>query len=176
LIGAIHNPVYRVCCTTIYSLGLRIRDGLSLPFKAIDASQMCVRVISKRNKERIIPLPMPLLLTLRKFWATHRHPVLLFPGIDGKNHICRKSFYRAFNSARDSLGLPETVKPHSLRHSYATHLLEDGVDIRSVQVFLGHSDISSTQIYTHITEAHRAEIRTKVDSLFSSFMPEGGQS
>jgi integrase/recombinase XerD len=136
---------------------------------------MFVRVISKRNKERVIPLPKQLLEALREFWKTHQHPTWLFPGLHGKNHICRRSLYRAFNSARDSIGLCSEVKVHTLRHSYATHLLESGVDIRTVQLFLGHADIKSTQIYTHLTEARRHEVRAGVDKLFSSFFA-GGES
>ena len=136
---------------------------------------MCVRVISKGDKERIVPLPSQLLQSLRVFWKTHRNPTWMFPGFNTDNHICRRSLYRAFNSARDNLGLPITVKPHTLRHSYATHLLESGINIRTVQLFLGHADIKSTQIYTHLTEAHRHEVRAGVDKLFSSFFA-GGES
>ena len=93
--------------------------------------------------------------------------------MDGHNPICRKSLYRAFNGARDSIGLGSNVTLHTLRHSYATHLLESGVDIRSVQLFLGHANIKSTQIYTHMTEARRHEIRAQVDSLFFNFFAEG---
>jgi integrase/recombinase XerD len=157
----------------MYSLGLRLKDAISLSVDSIDSSQMLVRIISKRNKERIIPLPEQLLLALREFWKTHRHPTWIFPGLYGRNHICRKSLYRAFNGARDSIGLGSEVKLHSLRHSYATHLLESGVDIRSVQLFLGHANIRSTQIYTHMTEARRHEIRGEVDTLFSSFFAGG---
>ena len=134
---------------------------------------MFVRIVSKGNKERIIPLPEQLLITLRKFWKTHRHPTWIFPGMHGHNPISRKSLYRAFNDARNSIGLGSVVTLHTLRHSYATHLLESGVDIRSVQLFLGHANIKSTQIYTHMTEARRHDIRTQVDTLFSSFFAEG---
>lgn len=173
LISAIHSPAYRLCCSTLYTLGLRLKDGISLSVKSIDQSQMVVRVISKRNKERVIPLPMPLLEALREFWKTHRHPHWIFPGLHQDNHICRKSLYRAFRSACDRLGFGPGVTLHTLRHSYATHLLEGGVDIRSVQLFLGHANIKSTQIYTHMTEARRHEIRVQVDTLFSPFFAGG---
>jgi len=96
-------------------------------------------VIGKRNKERVVPLPATLLVALRRFWLTHRHRRLLFPNRRGTAPLCVKSLRHAFNQARDTLGIPKTIKPHSLRHGFATHLLENGVDIRIVQILLGHA-------------------------------------
>ena len=118
------------------ALGLRIGDVLALTVQSINSTQMIVRVIGKGNKERILPLPQTLLVALRSFWRTHRHPHLLFPNRNGTSPLCEKSLRRAFNEARDSLGINKNITPHSLRHGFATHLLENGVDIRVVQMLL----------------------------------------
>jgi len=124
---------------------------------------MVVRIISKGNKERIIPLPETLLLELREYWKTHRDSTWLFPGQTKQGYISRRSIYRAFGDARQAAGLDKSVKTHTLRHSFATHLLESGVDIRTVQVLLGHASIQSTQIYTHLTTAMRQDLREALD-------------
>ncbi len=175
LIAAIRKPVYRLCCSAMYALGLRLKDSISLPISAIDSTQMVVRIISKRNRERIVPLPESLLFGMRAFWKTHRHEQWLFPNMSGSNHLCRKSLYRAFNSARDTVGLGLEIKTHCLRHSFATHLLESGVDIRIVQMLLGHASIQSTQIYTHLTQAMRSDLRKRLDDMYGS-VSSGGQS
>ncbi|MHC4884713.1 MAG: tyrosine-type recombinase/integrase [Planctomycetota bacterium] len=156
----------------MYLLGLRHNAASTLRVDAIDSTLMVVRVIGKGNKERVIPLPEQLLIAFREFWKTHRHPTWMFPSYYKQKHISRKSLYRAFNDARDSIGLSSDVKMHTLRHSYATHMLESGIDLRAVQQFLGHADISSTQIYTHMTEARRHDVRTQLDTLFSGFFSE----
>ena len=159
----------------MYTLGLRLKEVITLSVNNIDSSQMIVRIIGKGNKERIVPLPESLLISLRAFWKTHRHPTLLFPGIFGRGHITRKSLYRAFRSACIAAGLGEEIKTHSLRHSFATHLLEDGVDIRIVQALLGHASIRSTQIYTHMTIGMREDLRNVLDRHFND-IKEGGQT
>ncbi len=173
LIAALRKPVYHLCASAMCALGLRIRDAISLPISAIDSEQMLVRVISKGNKERILPLPQSLLLELRAFWKTHRNPEWLFPNRDGSNHICRRSFYDAFGNAREHAGFSQEIKPHCLRHSFATHLLESGVDIRMVQILLGHASIRSTEIYTHLTTPMCNDLRKRLDELFGEIFSGG---
>lgn len=173
LLAAIEKPVYRLCCSTLYALGLRLRDALSLPVSAIDSENMVVRIVSKRNRERIVPLPESLLQELRAFWVTHRHPVWVFPNVHGTGHVVRKSLYRAFESARQRAGLGSHIKTHCLRHSFATHLLESGVDIRVVQILLGHASLRSTEVYTHLTHAMRSDLRSRLDSMFGQAFPGG---
>jgi len=173
LIAAIRKPAYRLCCACMLALGLRIRVALALSTDAFDSRNMIVRVIGKGNKERILPLPPSLYNALRAFWPTHRHRHLLFPNQKGTAPLCEKSFRTAFNDARDRIGLGHKVTPHCLRHSFATHLLESGVDIRIVQMLLGHASIRSTQIYTHLTIPMRDDLRTQLDAMFTGILSGG---
>ncbi|MFC1765288.1 tyrosine-type recombinase/integrase [Planctomycetota bacterium] len=174
LIEAIQKPAYRLCCSFMLALGLRIGDVLALTVPSIDSTQMVVCVLGKGNKERMLPLPEALLLALRRFWLTHRHPHWLFPNHKGTGPLCERSLRNAFNKARDSLGISANITPHSLRHGFATHLLENGVDIRIVQMMLGHSNLSSTQIYTHLTQPMRQTIRQQLNDMFTGLFTEGG--
>jgi len=159
----------------MYALGLRISEASSLPVSAINSKQMIVRVISKRNKERLLPLPEPLLLALRQLWKTHRNETWLFPNTRGSNHVKHDYLYAAFRSACCSVGLGREITPHCLRHSFATHLLESGVDIRIVQMLLGHASMKSTQVYTHLTGPMRRDVCTTVERNFCDLF-RGGRS
>ena len=174
LIGALQRPDYQLCCSFMLALGLRIGDVVALTVDSIDAPQMLVRVIGKRNKERVVPLPQTLLVALRKFWLTHRHPRLLFPNGRGTAPLCVESLRQAFNQARDTLGMAKAIKPHSLRHGFATHLLENGVDIRIVQILLGHASLRSTEIYTHLTKPMCENLRHQIDRMFADLFTQGG--
>jgi site-specific recombinase XerD len=174
LIAALKRPDYQLCCSLMLALGLRIGDVVPLTVNSIDATQMLVRVIGKRNKERVVPLPETLLVALRRFWLTHRHRRLLFPNCRGTAPLCVNSLRHAFNQARDSLGIPKNIKPHSLRHGFATHLLENGVDIRIVQILLGHASLRSTEIYTHLTKPMCENLRNQLDRMFADLFTEGG--
>lgn len=157
----------------MYTMGLRLKDALSLPVDAIDSKNMVVRVISKGNKERIVPLPKELLHELRLFWTTHRHPTWVFPNMAGTSHMCRKSLYRAFTGARDSVGLSPQITVHCLRHSFATQLLQSGVEIHTLQILLGHASVKSTMIYTHMTEAMRGDLQKIIDQTFGGLFDAG---
>ncbi|MFC1761173.1 tyrosine-type recombinase/integrase [Planctomycetota bacterium] len=174
LIATLQKPGYQLCCSLMLALGLRIGDVVALTVNSIDATQMLVRVIGKRNKERVVPLPQTLLVALRSFWLTHHHPRLLFPNRRGTAPLCVKSLRNAFNQARDTLGIPKNIKPHSLRHGFATHLLENGVDIRIVQMLLGHASLRSTEIYTHLTKPMCDNLRHQLDRMFADLFTQGG--
>lgn len=154
------QPRYRVCLITIYALGLRAQEGTRLQVDDIDSERMIVHVRhSKGNKDRCVPLPKSLLEMLRQHWYTHRHPRWLFPRLinDGvipsraTEPVATDTVRRAFVLALQDSGIPKKASLHVLRHSYATHLLESGVDLRTVQTYLGHSSIQSTAIYLHLT-------------------------
>lgn len=175
LVEAFDKPVYRLCCASMVTLGLRLRDAISLPITAIHSEQMVLRIVSKGNKERIVPFPEVLLLEWRVFWKTHRHERWLFPNMKGTDHLCRKSMYRAFGRARERAGLGPEFTLHSLRHSFATQLLEKGVDVRIVQMLLGHANLRSTQVYTHMTTVIEKGVRKHVAAIAAGVLP-GGQT
>ena len=140
-------PIYRACFTLIYAYGLRISEAVTLPISSVDSKQMVLRVIGKGNKERILPLTEPILLMLRNLWKTHRNPQWLFPGRRPVTHLPDATARAAFIQRPDACGFNSDFRPHSLRHSFATHMLERGVDIRIIQMLMGHSSIRSTEIY-----------------------------
>ena len=151
---------HRACLKTIYSLGLRIGEGTNLQVSDIDSDRMFVHVHrGKGNKDRYIPLPQRTLQILRAFWKLHRNPVWLFPAPGrGAHDLMPKAQYPvpissiqiAFREAKKAAGIVKRVSVKHLRHSYATHLLEAGVDLRYVQKYLGHDDPKTTMIYTQL--------------------------
>ncbi len=173
LIAQIRQPGYRLCYSFMLGLGLRFSDALKLTVQAIDSNNMIVRVIGKGNKERILPLPPTLLRALRAYWPSHGHPHLLFPNRKGTGPFCERSLRHAFTDARDRLGINKRITPHSMRHGFATHLLEQGTDIRIVQMFLGHASLASTEIYTHMTIPMRDDLRLRLDGMFDDVFAGG---
>ena len=175
VLGALRKPKYRLCFSLMYACGLRIEEAVGLPVEAIDSTAMGVRVMGKGARERIVPLPTPLLEPMRAFWKTHRNRQWLFPSKRGAGPMTSKAARVAFDNARDAAGFggrstPRAFTPHVLRHSYATRLLEDGADVRVAQALLGHASIRSTQVYTHLTEPLRRDARDRVDRLFRGLL------
>lgn len=178
LIAALKKPVYRGCFTLIYAYGLRIGEAVTLPVTAVDAKQMVLRVIGKGDKQRALPLTEAILDMLRQVWKIHRSPRWLFPSRRIVTHLPDATARVAFNMARSECGFDDKFRPHSLRHSFATHMLERGVDIRIIQILLGHSSMRSTEIYTHLTEPLREDLRKLLrqttDGLFQGRRPKHG--
>jgi site-specific recombinase XerD len=150
---------YRVCLTTIYSCGLRLQEGTHLQVPDIDSARMLIHVHGKGAKDRYVPLPKRTLELLRQQWKTHRNPVWIFPapgrgGIGmstASEPMPRSSVQIAFKAALKRSRINKRASVHTLRHSYATHLLEAGVNLRLIQEYLGHNTPSTTSIYTHLT-------------------------
>jgi site-specific recombinase XerD len=149
-----------VCLTTIYSCGLRLREGVYLQVADIDSDRMMLHIRQgKGNKDRYVPLPAGTLQLLRDHWCTHHHPVLLFPaptraGVpmsSATQPMDESGVQRAFKAALQESGVQKDASVHTLRHSYATHLLEAGVNLRLIQAYLGHSSFQTTTRYTHLT-------------------------
>ena len=178
MIATLHKPVYRGCFALIYAYGLRIGEAVTLPITAVDSKQMLLRLVGKRNKERALPLTEAILEMLREVWKTHRSPRWLFPSRRIVTHLPDATARDAFNKARSACGFDDKFRPHSLRHSFATHMLQRGVDIRIIQILLGHSSIRSTEIYTHLTEPLREDLRhllrQTTDGLFEGGRPNHG--
>ena len=178
LIAALEQPIIRGCFTLMYAYGLRIAEAITLPVPAVDSKQMALRVIGKRNKERILPLTEPILQMLRELWKTHHSRRWLFPSRRPTAHLPEATARIAFKKARMACGFSADFTPHTLRHSFATQMLEQGVDIRIIQILLGHSSLQSTEIYTHLTEPLRDQLRKLLgrttDGLFQGRRPRHG--
>ena len=165
LLGLIYNPKYRLSLTLMYACGLRISEAGRLTVTQIDGKKRLLRIIGKGNKERAVPLPDALLLQLRQLWKTHRHPCWVFPNREKTGPINRRVMFGLFRTAAQKAGLPRSVVPHSLRHTYATQLLEKGVELRVIQILLGHASMRSTEIYTHLTEPGRERLHHILNEL-----------
>lgn len=160
---------------TVYSMGLRLNEGLHLQVGDIDAARGFVHVHrGKGAKDRYIPLPTETLGWLRKYWTTHRHPTLLFPA-EGRNHqgtstaktpMSETAVQGAMKKITEQLKFGKKVSIHTLRHSYATHLLEAGVSLRAIQKYLGHSSLQTTMIYLHLTETAEVDTRKLIEQIF----------
>jgi site-specific recombinase XerD len=155
ILGCLRRPYYRVCLSTIYSCGLRLHEGVHLQVSHIDSDRMLIHVRGKGNKDRYVPLPQRTLPMLREYWVTHRHPVWIFPDrrdmTNATTPLNKSGVRYAFEVALKESGVQKRATVHTLRHSWATHLLEAGVNLRQLQVWLGHSSLSTTAVYTHLT-------------------------
>jgi len=167
LLRLIYNGRYRLSLTLMYACGLRISEAAKLTVGQIDGPKRLLRIIGKGNKERLVPLPQALLLQLRELWKTHWHPRWVFPNRALSGPINRRVMFQVFRTAAQKAGLPPSVVPHSLRHSYATQLLEKGVDLRIVQILLGHASLRSTEVYTHLTEPGRERLHGLLNDLMA---------
>ncbi|MBU1139836.1 MAG: tyrosine recombinase [Proteobacteria bacterium] len=156
----------------LYSTGLRVSELVNLPLAACNLSSCFVRVIGKGEKERLVPFGIPAKEALESFLQSGRPLILkgkrsntLFVTSRGKA-MTRLRFWQIIKEAARAAGIREKLSPHTLRHSFATHLLTHGADLRSVQLMLGHSDIATTQIYTHVDEE-------RLKSIHKKFHPRG---
>ncbi len=177
LLQAVRLPHYRMCLTTIYSCGLRLTEGARLRVTDMDSARLLVHVRGgKGKKDRYVPLPQRTLTLLRAYWLTHRHPEWLFPaagngpvqGIPAQRPIATNTLQKAIRLARQDAGLTKGVSVHSLRHAYATHLLEAGVNLRLIQAYLGHSSPQTTARYTHLTSQAQTAAGETINALMQS--------
>jgi len=165
---------FKACLQTIYSCGLRISEGVHLQVADIDSTRMLIHVHrGKGAKDRYVPLTDATLNILRKYWATHRNPQWIFPapGQGGQKMSAAEkpmsigSVQRAFRMALQDSNINKRARVHTLRHSYATHLLEAGINLRLIQEYLGHDSPKTTALYTHLTQRAKDLAREKLDSL-----------
>ena len=172
-VRTLHNKAF---FRTVYSLGLRLQEGLNLQVGDIDSARMVVHVHrGKGSKDRYVPLPPRTLAVLRQYWVTHRHSIWLFPAT-GRDHaeahsanepMARSSVHGAMKRVVQELGFRKRITIHTLRHSYATHLLEAGVNLRMIQKYLGHSSLQATMIYLHLTSLGQEQARATIAKLMS---------
>jgi integrase/recombinase XerD len=160
ILNCLRSPRYRACLSTIYACGLRLQEGIHLQVGDIDGDRCMLHVRhGKGAKDRYVPIPTGVLSMLRSYWLLHRHPQWLFPASprDGlpfsavSKPVSDRSVQKAFKDALKDSGVHKAATVHTLRHSYATHLLEAGTNLRVIQVYLGHSSPRTTAIYTHLT-------------------------
>ena len=163
----LRRPDLRMCTTLMYACGLRISEAARLRIDDIDGKRRVLWVRQgKGNKDRQVPLPRRTLQSMRQYWRDCRPPQpWLFPIATGKRHINRSALDRAIRAARRQSGIRKAVSRHTLRHSYATHLLERGVNLRAIQGLLGHANIKSTIIYLHLTQGVMENVRHAIDEL-----------
>lgn len=171
ILRAVSAPVYRLCLSTIYSCGLRISEGAGLQCSDVDSQRMLLRVRGKGNKDRYVPLAEPTLESLRACWKLHRSKPWLFPArlqprsSQQEGPISTDNLRIAFHAARQRSGVSKPARVHTLRHSYATHLMEAGVQLRLIQEILGHTSPRTTAIYTHLTPQVLDQIREPLQHL-----------
>ncbi|MFQ5923406.1 MAG: tyrosine-type recombinase/integrase [Anaerolineales bacterium] len=161
VLGCVRRRHYRVCLSTIYSCGLRLQEGVHLQVADIDSARMLVHVRrGKGAKDRYVPLPQRTLGLLRGYWAAHRNPIWIFPTTRPADVFALETatapmnvsgVQKAFKAAVVESGLQKPATVHTLRHSWATHLLDAGVNLRLIQAYLGHRSPTSTAVYTHLT-------------------------
>jgi site-specific recombinase XerD len=174
ILGCVRRQAYRVCLGTIYSCGLRLGEGVRLQITDIDSDRLQLHIRQgKGAKDRYVPLPERTLEMLRQYWITHRHPIWIFPATTRIGIPLSKAtkamgvtgVQRAIRAAVLESGVQKRATVHTLRHSWATHMLEAGVNLRVIQVCLGHSSIKTTTIYTHLTRIAEVQAIEAIDQV-----------
>jgi integrase/recombinase XerD len=172
--AAIRNIKHRAILMTAYAAGLRVSEVTQLQATDIDSQRMVIRVRQgKGRKDRYVMLSPRLLEALRAYWKAVRPQGVLFPGAIPGQPITTGSINKVCQRARKSAGLDKKITAHTMRHSFATHLLEAGTDLRTIQVLLGHSSFSTTARYVHVATASLPSIKSPLDRL--DLTPRGGQ-
>ena len=163
---AAHSVKYRTIFATIYAAGLRVSELISLTVKDIDSARMVIHVRQgKGRKDRYVMLSDQLLDLLRSYWKIDRPSHWLFPGADPQRHITARQLERVCRQTAEVAGLGKTVTVHTLRHCFATHLLEQGVDIRVIQDLLGHRHLNATSRYARVAINTIRQIQSPLELL-----------
>lgn len=171
VLSTVRDPARRMALTTIYALGLRLGEGLALTTGDIDAQRLIVWVRDgKGAKDRGVPLPRPILMRLRHYWKQQRPPsstAFLFVAHGGQQPLHKTTLQKTFTAVRRDAGIGKPASIHTLRHSYATHLLEAGVSLRSIQHVLGHKSLRTTSVYMHVTQPGVERLQETLDRLMA---------
>ena len=164
IIEAAPNPKHRLLLMTTYSAGLRANEVVNLKPEHIDSKSMLIKVVNaKGEKERYTLLSEKLLKELREYYKTYRPKGCLFPSEQRGKPLCTRALYFIYEKARKKAGIKTGSGPHTLRHSFATHLLEAGYDIRKIQVLLGHRSLATTTIYLHVSREFLSKMKSPLD-------------
>ena len=165
-LDAVASIKYRAILMIAYATGMRVREITCLRVNDIDSRRMVIRVVQgKGKKDRYVMLSPRLLVVLRAYWLQARPTDWLFPGEKPGKPLSASGVRRACTQAKSASGLKKHVTPHMLRHSFATHLLEGGTDLRTIQVLLGHNSPRTTARYTHVTLQHLQGTQSPLDGL-----------
>jgi len=178
LLAASANRMHRTMLMTLYATGVRRAELCQLKTSDIDSQRMVVHVRQgKGRRDRDVPLSPALLEALRAYWRWMKPKTYLFPGlVDGWRAdvpITDKMVWFACQRAARAAGIEKHITPHTLRHSYATHLLEAGADLRTIQVLLGHASLDHTTIYLHLSRRHLEAVPNPLDTLSIAAPLEG---
>jgi integrase/recombinase XerD len=167
VMGALGTLRQRAVAMVMYGAGLRISEACGLHIDDIDSQKMQIHVRDgKGGRERYVPLSPRVLRELRSYYRRYRPSgPLLFPGRDGQGELAREAMNKALTKAARKIELGKRVSPHTLRHCFATHLLELGTDLRTVQVLLGHAALRSTTAYLHVSQTMLAKVTLPIDTL-----------
>jgi site-specific recombinase XerD len=166
LLEAAPGLKYKAALCVAYGAGLRVSEVANLKVSDIDSGRMMLRVEQgKGQRDRDVMLSPQLLQLLREWWKAARPQVWLFPGQNPINPVTPRQLNRAVHAAKDLAGISKRVSPHTLRHSFATHLLEQGTDIRVIQVLLGHAKLETTALYTRVAVNTVRDIKSPLDRL-----------
>ncbi len=165
ILSCLSNPKHRCMISLIYSAGLRRSELLNLTPKDIISERMLVRIMGKGRKCRYSLLSEKLLKDLREYFKEYRPQKWLFEGEKPGEQYSASALVKVLKEAASRAGIKHRVHVHMLRHSFATHLLEQGTDLRTIQELLGHNDIKTTSIYLHVTSAHKSSIPNPLDTL-----------
>jgi len=167
LIGLIRCPAVRMCATMMYSCGLRISEALGLNITDIDSARMVVIVrAGKGNKDRHVPLPKRTLELLREYWRVYRSTTCLLVTKDGRPLADHRVRYFLKKAVKQS-GIAKRISCHTLRHSYATNLMEGGLDVRVIQGLLGHRSLKATTLYLHMTQSIMQSVQQAINDLMN---------
>ena len=170
LLDSARNLFHRAMLMTVYSCGLRRIEVCQLKVSDIDSQRMVIRVThGKGGVDRDVPLSPALLETLREYWRWMRPKIWLFPGTEkgwrADKPITAKMIWAAADYAAKKAGITKNVSPHLLRHSYATHQLEAGMDLKTLQVLLGHGDLETTSRYLHLSNQHLHAVSSPLERI-----------
>lgn len=165
IINATTNLKHKVAIKLCYGMGLRVSEVVNIKLYHINSSRMMVHIVgAKGKKDRYVPLPETILKELRVYYTVYRPKEYLFEGQYGGKYS-KSSLQHVFKKAMRKAGVNKKIGIHGLRHSYATHLLESGADLRFIQELLGHHSIKTTQVYTKVSQGHTSKIKSPLDSL-----------
>jgi site-specific recombinase XerD len=168
MINEIKSPIFKMCFTLLYCCGLRLSEGVNLTIGDVDMERKQIVIRGKGNKIRYVPIPKPTLKLLGQYIHDQIPKYWLFQSSRNEKPIHERSVQRLIKQLLVKTGIKKKAHPHTLRHSYATHLLEAGVNIKMIQLILGHSNINTTNRYTHITQISHLTLNKSITKIMEN--------